>query len=170
PGGRRRWRRFAGELANEPGVGHPHHGASRGDDWGFLFHRAQPHRRHACEMCASRFAASQRGNGTGARMSSLGQKQKVFLVDDHPLVREWLTTLINQQPDLVVCGETESAPRALQAIAQSKPDVAIIDISLEDSSGIELIKTLKQVQPGVLVLVLSMHDESLYAERALRAG
>jgi len=103
-------------------------------------------------------------------MSSLGQKQKVFLVDDHPLVREWLTTLINQQPDLVVCGETESAPRALQAIAQSKPDVAIIDISLEDSSGIELIKTLKQVQPGVLVLVLSMHDESLYAERALRAG
>src|SRR3989442_574631 len=105
-------------------------------------------------------------------MTAIAQKQKrkVFLVDDHPLVREWLTNLINQQPDLVVCGESDRAPQALQAIAQSKPDVAIVDISLEDSSGIELIKTLKQVQPEVLVLVLSMHDESLYAERALRAG
>lgn len=98
------------------------------------------------------------------------QKRKVFLVDDHPLVREWLTTLINQQPDLVVCGETETAPEALKAIAQSKPDVAIVDISLKDSSGIELIKALKESQPEVLALVLSMHDESLYAERALRAG
>ena len=97
-------------------------------------------------------------------------KRKVFLVDDHPLVREWLTNLINQQPDLAVCGETESAPRALQAIAAAQPDVAIVDISLRDSSGIELIKSLKLSHPGVAVLVLSMHDESLYAERALRAG
>ncbi len=103
-------------------------------------------------------------------MSSGAQKQKVFLVDDHPLVREWLTNLINQQPDLAVCGETESAPQALQAIAQTKPDVAIVDISLKDSSGLELIKSLKQSEPAVAVLVLSMHDESLYAERALRAG
>jgi DNA-binding NarL/FixJ family response regulator len=98
------------------------------------------------------------------------QKRKVFLVDDHPLVREWLTNLINQQPDLVVCGETESAPRALQAIGVAKPDVAVVDISLKESSGIELIKSLKQSHPDVAVLVLSMHDESLYAERALRAG
>ena len=97
-------------------------------------------------------------------------KRKVFLVDDHPLVREWLTNLINQQPDLAVCGETESAPRALQAIAGAQPDVAIVDISLKDSSGIELIKSLKLSHPDVAVLVLSMHDESLYAERALRAG
>jgi len=97
-------------------------------------------------------------------------KRKVFLVDDHPLVREWLTNLINQQPDLAVCGETESAPRALQAIAAAQPDVAIVDISLTDSSGIELIKSLKLSHPEVAVLVLSMHDESLYAERALRAG
>lgn len=104
-------------------------------------------------------------------MSSTGQpRRKVFLVDDHPLVREWLTNLINQQPDLVVCGESESAPTALQAISEKKPHVAIVDISLKDSSGIELIKTLKQSQPDVAVLVLSMHDESLYAERALRAG
>lgn len=99
-----------------------------------------------------------------------GHKRKVFLVDDHPLVREWLTHLINQQPGLVVCGEAESAPQALQAIAEAKPEVAIVDLSLKDSSGIELIKSLKQCQPAVAVLVLSMHEEAHYAERALRAG
>jgi len=97
-------------------------------------------------------------------------KKKVFLVDDHPLVREWLTNLINQQPDLIVCGESEGAPLALQGIAGSKPDVAIVDISLKDSSGIELIKDLKESHPTVAVLVLSMHDEAHYAERVLRAG
>jgi DNA-binding NarL/FixJ family response regulator len=97
-------------------------------------------------------------------------KKRIFLVDDHPLVREWLTNLIHQQPDLVVCGETESAPEALQVIDASKPDVAIVDISLKNSSGIELIKNLKESHPNVAVLVLSMHDESHYAERALRAG
>jgi DNA-binding NarL/FixJ family response regulator len=98
------------------------------------------------------------------------RKKRVFLVDDHPLVREWLANLIHQQPDLVVCGETESAPQALQAVAASKPDVAIVDISLKNSSGIELIKDLKESHPEIAVLVLSMHDESVYAERALRAG
>ena len=95
---------------------------------------------------------------------------KIFLVDDHPLVREWLTNLIHQQPDLVVCGESSDAPHALQEINRIKPDVAIVDISLRQGSGIELIKDLKAVQPDVAVIVLSMHDERLYAERALRAG
>jgi DNA-binding NarL/FixJ family response regulator len=97
-------------------------------------------------------------------------RKRIFLVDDHPLVREWLTNLINQQPDLVVCGETEAAPQALQAIARLKPDVAIIDISLKDSSGIDLIKNLKEADDTLRILVLSMHDEMHYAERALRAG
>ena len=97
-------------------------------------------------------------------------KKSVFLVDDHPLVREWLTNLINQQPDLRVSGEAESGPQALAAIPALKPDVAIVDIALKDSSGIELIKDLKQCFPRVSVLVLSMHEESHYAERALRAG
>ena len=97
-------------------------------------------------------------------------KRAVFLVDDHPLVREWLTNLINQQPDLRVCGEAESRPTALQAIQAQNPDIAIIDISLKDSSGIELIKDLKRTRPTTAVLVLSMHEESHYAERALRAG
>ncbi len=97
-------------------------------------------------------------------------KRKIFLVDDHPLVREWLTNLLNQQPDLVVCGEAESAPDALSSIARLKPDAAIVDISLKDSSGLDLIKSLKEIHPDVSVLALSMHDEFLYAERALRAG
>ncbi len=107
-------------------------------------------------------------------MTSSGQgpalKKTIFLVDDHPLVREWLTQLIQQQPDLTVCGEAESAPQALQAIIGLKPHVAIVDLSLKDSSGIELIKDLKQCCPSVAVLVLSMHEELHYAERALRAG
>ena len=98
------------------------------------------------------------------------QPKRVFLVDDHPLVREWLTNLINQQPGLKVCGEAESGPEAREKILALRPDVAIVDIALKDSSGIELIKDLKQSCPEVAVLVLSMHEESHYAERALRAG
>jgi DNA-binding NarL/FixJ family response regulator len=98
------------------------------------------------------------------------QKAKVLLVDDHPLVREWLATLINQQSDLQVSGEADSAPKALQLIARINPEIAIVDISMEGGSGIELIKNIKASHPDVMVIVLSMHDEALYAERALRAG
>jgi DNA-binding NarL/FixJ family response regulator len=97
-------------------------------------------------------------------------KKKILVVDDHPLVREWLANLIQQQPDLGVCSETESAPSALSAVATAKPDLVIVDINLKNSSGIELIKSLKESHPNVPVLVLSMHDESLYAERVFRAG
>jgi len=100
----------------------------------------------------------------------MAQKAKVLLVDDHPLVREWLATLINQQSDLQVCGEADSAPKALQLIGTVNPEIAIVDISMEGGSGIELIKNIKASHPDVMVIVLSMHDEALYAERALRAG
>jgi DNA-binding NarL/FixJ family response regulator len=96
-------------------------------------------------------------------------KANIVLVDDHPLVREWLTTLIHQQPDLVVCGEAESVSQAIEIIAELKPDVAIVDISLKGASGIELIKNLKTLRLPVAIIVLSMHDEILYAERAIRA-
>jgi len=98
------------------------------------------------------------------------RKSSVFLVDDHPLVREWLANLINRQPDLEVCGETGDKAQALQLIGAAKPDVAIVDISLESGSGLELIKELRAIHPTLTVIVLSMHDELLYAERALRAG
>ncbi|EEF62622.1 response regulator transcription factor [Pedosphaera parvula] len=100
----------------------------------------------------------------------MAQKRKVLLVDDHPLVREWLANLINQQIDMLVCGEAANAPTALELLGQTKPDIAIVDISLEGGSGIELIKNIKALYSGVIVIVLSMHDEMLYAERALRAG
>jgi len=100
----------------------------------------------------------------------MAQKAKILLVDDHPLVREWLATLINQQADLEVCGETDSAPTALQMIGHVNPEIAIVDISMERGSGLELIKDIKAHHPHVMVIVLSMHDEALYAERALRAG
>ena len=103
-------------------------------------------------------------------MTNPPHKKRILLVDDHPLVREWLANLIHQQPDLTVCGETESAPTALSAVATAKPDLVIADINLKNSSGIELIKSLKELHPNIPVLVLSMHDESLYAERVFRAG
>ncbi len=95
---------------------------------------------------------------------------KIVLVDDHPLVREGLVNLIGQQSDLEVCGEAANEPKALALIGAARPDVAVVDLSLEDGSGLELIRSLKAMHPEVAVLVLSMHDESLYAERALRAG
>ncbi len=97
-------------------------------------------------------------------------KSKVFLVDDHPLVREHLTALIAREPDLAVCGEAEEAPTALQRVREQAPDLVILDISLKRSNGLELIKSLKDLRPSLPVLVLSMHDEMLYAERSLRAG
>jgi DNA-binding NarL/FixJ family response regulator len=98
------------------------------------------------------------------------QKKSILIVDDHPLVREWLATLINQQSDLKVCGEAGSASDGLKLIATVKPHVAIVDISMEGGSGIELIKNIQATCSEVIVIVLSMHDEVLYRERALRAG
>jgi len=97
-------------------------------------------------------------------------KHSVFIVDDHPLVREGLTNLINGQSDLTVCGEAKNSGEAIDGISEERPDVAIIDISLTNESGLELIKNLVKQFPQVAVVVLSMHDEALYAERALRAG
>jgi len=100
----------------------------------------------------------------------MSKKIKILLVDDHPLVREGLVNLISQQSEFEICGEAGSEPQALELIGAVQPDVAIVDISLENGSGIELIKSIKAIYPAVTTLVLSMHDESLYAERALRAG
>jgi DNA-binding NarL/FixJ family response regulator len=98
------------------------------------------------------------------------RKHRVFVVDDHPIVREGLALLIDQEPDLVMCGAAEEAESALAAISASRPDVLILDISLRGRDGIELLKTIRSTDPDLPILVLSMHDEAMYAERALRAG
>ena len=95
---------------------------------------------------------------------------KILIVDDHPIVRQGLAEMVNHEEDLMVCGQAEDAHKAMTAVKESKPDMAIVDISLKETSGMELIKDLKAQYPSLPVLALSMHDESLYAERALRAG
>ena len=97
-------------------------------------------------------------------------KKKVFVVDDHPIVRQGLALLINQEPDLMVCGQAEEMHSALQAIQNFRPDIMIVDISLNGPDGLELLKNVRGKYSGMPVLILSMHDESIYAERALRAG
>jgi len=97
-------------------------------------------------------------------------KKRVFIVDDHPIVRDGLITIINHEKDLAVCGEADEPQEALKAISELRPDVVIVDITLKNSDGIELTKSLKARYPTLPVIVLSIHDELTYAERALRAG
>lgn len=107
---------------------------------------------------------------TRKETGSTGQKHKIFIVDDHPIVRKGLSQMINQEIDLAVCGEADSAQNALESLKTSKPDLVIVDISLQGVDGIELIKTIKARYENLPTLVVSMHDESLFAERALRVG
>jgi DNA-binding NarL/FixJ family response regulator len=101
---------------------------------------------------------------------SESSKMKVYLVDDHPIVRQGLIKLIEQEDGLEVCGESGSVAEALSELKKLSPDVILVDISLEDSNGLELIKLVDDLGMQIPMLVLSMHDETLYAEHALRAG
>lgn len=98
------------------------------------------------------------------------RRARILLVDDHPLVRERMAEIINQAPDLMVCGEAQDRAGALAAMAAHRPELAIIDLALKDSDGLELIKDIRLHWPNVLMLVVSMYEESLYAERVIRAG
>ena len=98
------------------------------------------------------------------------KKKRVFLVDDHPSMRQGLKELVNQETDLAVCGEAGDIPSGLQGIEKTKPDIAIIDMTLKESSGLDLVKDLKIRAAKLPVLILSMHNEALYAERCIRAG
>ena len=97
-------------------------------------------------------------------------RKRVLIVDDHPITRSGLVQLINSQPDLEVCGEAGNAANALSALDACDPDLAIVDITLPDKNGLELIKDIRALRPGLPILLISMHEESLYAERVLRAG
>ncbi len=103
-------------------------------------------------------------------IKAAGSKRQIFLVDDHPVLRDGLRRLLDAEPDLQVCGEAENARKAYEGIKAASPELALVDISLPGPSGIELIKGLKARFPALRLLMLSMHDEVLYAERALRAG
>jgi DNA-binding NarL/FixJ family response regulator len=98
------------------------------------------------------------------------RKARILIVDDHPIVRQGLVQMLGHEPDMEACGGAESAAEALKAIAAAPPDAAIVDLSLKDSSGLELLKDIRVRYPRLPVLVLSVYDESMYAERALRAG
>ena len=97
-------------------------------------------------------------------------RSKVLIVDDHPILRHGIAQMVAREDDMLVCGEAGSVPEALAFIASNPVDLAIVDLSLDDRSGMELIRTVRQRYPQVRCLVLSMHDENLHAERALRAG
>jgi len=102
--------------------------------------------------------------------SNVIEKRKVLVVDDHPVLREGLTYLIDDQQDMMVCGTSEDIPEAIRAIQSLKPDIVTVDISLKEASGLDLIKDIKAQFPGLPVLALSVHPEQFYAERAIRAG
>jgi DNA-binding NarL/FixJ family response regulator len=103
-------------------------------------------------------------------MSESPDCTRIVLIDDHPMVRERLAEVINRETDMVVCGEAEDRGSALEVISRENPDLAIVDLTLKRSNGLDLIKDLHVMHPKLLVLVLSMQDETLYAERVIRAG
>jgi DNA-binding NarL/FixJ family response regulator len=107
---------------------------------------------------------------TEKRTASPPEKLRILLVDDHPMVRERLAEVIHREPDLAVCGEAEDRFKALELVTATRPHLAIVDLTLKKSNGMELIKDLHSRHPDLTILVVSMHDESLHAERVIRAG
>jgi len=107
---------------------------------------------------------------TKTQITTQPKKCRVLLVDDHPIVRQGLALLIDREPDLCVCGEAESAHSAFHAIATLLPDLVVLDISLSGPDGLDVLKEIRMKTTNLPVLILSMHDESIYAERAMRAG
>lgn len=97
-------------------------------------------------------------------------KIRVLIVDDHPLVRESLARLIQREPDLMACGEAEDHLQAMDAVAETEPHMVLVDLTLKNSSGLELVKDISKTHPGIKMLVLSMHEETMLAERVVRAG
>src|SRR6202158_2930893 len=104
------------------------------------------------------------------KSQNLGTKKRILVVDDHPIIRQGLALMLNREADLVVCGEAEDATGAMLVMVSARPDVLIVDISLNGPDGLDLLKNIRTTHPALPVLILSMHDESIYAERALRAG
>src|SRR5688572_12874752 len=113
---------------------------------------------------------SSQGVSVEATKPNSAKPARILIVEDHPIVREGLTAIIQRQPDLVCSGEADGAASALSAVAIEKPDLALVDLRLRTGDGLELIKTLRQLYPELRILVVSQFDEMVYAERAMRAG
>jgi DNA-binding NarL/FixJ family response regulator len=107
---------------------------------------------------------------TNPAISPLTKKSRVLLIDDHPIVRQGLALLIDREPDLLVCGEAEGSHSAFRAVATLHPDIVVLDISLNGPDGLDVLKEIRVKTGNLPVLILSMHDEAIYAERAMRAG
>lgn len=107
---------------------------------------------------------------TGSTTSFAVKAKRILIVEDHPIVREGYMMLISRQPDMEVCAEAADVNEALDAVREHQPDLAVVDITLKKSSGVDLCKRLQEVRPSLRILVVSAHDESLYADRVLRAG
>ena len=105
-----------------------------------------------------------------ATTTSSSPKKKIFIVDDHPMMREGLRGILIREADLTICGEAENARKALEQLAAATPDLVLLDITMPGKSGLELVKDLRALYPDLKLLTISMHEESLYAERVLRAG
>lgn len=109
-------------------------------------------------------------NDTTSTIAQLPVKARILIVDDHVIVRQGIAQLVNREPDLDVCEEAGDADSAVAVLRETQVDLAIVDISLPGTSGIELVKQIRDMQPQLPVLVMSMHDEALYSDRAFRAG
>lgn len=118
----------------------------------------------------SRTAYSIKNMNSRADHPPAGRRRRIFLIDDHLLAREWLRNVIQRQPDLMVCGQSEGSGDIIAMLKKKHPDVAVVDISLDEDSGFDLIARIKRSSPTLKVIVLSMHDSPIYARRALRAG
>ena len=105
-----------------------------------------------------------------SRSTHDGEKTRILMVDDHPIVREGMALFLNAQPDLHLCCEAANAEDAMKELARCNPALAIVDISLQKESGLDLIKLMRRRAPGLAILAMSLHDETIFAERALRAG
>lgn len=107
---------------------------------------------------------------TAPRKKASASRTRILIVDDHPIMRQGLTALINNEPDLVVCAEAETAAEAMRGVQADPPDVVLLDLTLPDKNGLELIKDMLALAPALPIIVVSMHDEAIYAERVLKAG
>ena len=131
-------------------------------------HRTQRRRRRQRDLLGSQPDGCRQNQNHHARKTN--RRKRVLIVDDHPMMRTGLAQLIDNEPDLKVCAEADNAGQALQMVGKQNFDLILLDISLPDKNGVELIKDILAQKPGLPILVVSMHDELLYAERVLRAG